>query len=101
MQPCPKPSKVGFIMYNTHSLLIHELVNKVVKTTKKKQGQEIETPIQSEAAFQTDEKRRTFYKNFKRNDETQQLIHGHRKVPTVYTAPHYIHIVEIYLLSDL
>ena len=38
-------SKVGFIMYSAHSLLINELVKNVVKIIDKEQGQEIEIAI--------------------------------------------------------
>ena len=62
---------------------------------------EIEITIQSEAGFYMDEERRTLYKNFNRNDESQHLSHGHRKVPTIYTFPCFRNQVVIHLLSDL
>ena len=99
MQPCPKPSKVGFIIYNTQSLLIHELVNNVVKITKKSKVRKLKHQFNQRPRFRQKSKSRNFYKNFKHNDQTKRLSHVHRKVPKVYTTPCCRHIKVIQLLS--
>ena len=47
LKSCPKPSKLGYIMYSASTLQVQELVNNMIIFIKKEKGKEIEIAVQS------------------------------------------------------
>ena len=57
-----EPPKVGFIMYSTHTLQVHYLIENVVTAIERENGEKTETAIQYEVAFHNKEDRIALYK---------------------------------------
>ena len=101
LQSCPEPSRVGHGIYCANNIHSNDIVTHVLKVIEKKNGPKIEIAIHQEAVFQTDSKRKIFYKSHNISDETERIYLNHRKVPTIYCPPEYHNILAIHLLSAL
>ena len=86
-------------MYIAHTLQLQNLIKNAVKSIETENRYTIETSIRSKLAFQNEEDRRTFYRIYDRNDESQRIAHNIRKVTTIYCAPKYRNLLAIHLLS--
>ena len=71
-----------------------------IRAVKQDQGRKIEIEIKLETYLQTEKERRSFYKNFNRNEKTEQISLGHRKINIIYLACIFINLVVIHLLSE-
>ena len=84
---------------NTNTLHIQELVQNVIRFINQEQGKDTEFAIRSEADFQAEDERGSFYKNFYRNEKMQRIYLGHKKMPMIYSDPIFRNLVSIHLLS--
>ena len=90
---------MGFIMYSAHTLKVHHLIEYVVTSIERENTNTIKSAIQSEVDFKNEEDRRSFYKTYNGNNESQRISHNHRKLPTIYCAPKYRNLIAINLPS--
>ena len=62
IKSCPETSRVVHVVYCANSIQSNDLIVNVPKVTEKEKGSKIEISIHQKAAFQTDSKRKLFYK---------------------------------------
>ena len=88
LKSCPETSRVGHVVYCANNIQSNDLIVNVPKVTEKEKGSKIEIYIHEKAAFQTDSKRKLFYKittdHMKRNVFTSII-----KKYLPFTAPPY------------
>ena len=71
----------------------------MIRFINQEQGKDTEFAIRSEADFQAEDERGSFYKNFYRNEKMQRIYLGHKKMPMIYSDPIFRNLVSIHLLS--
>ena len=61
LQSCPKPSKVGHVMYGANNIQATDFIKNVLTVVEKEKKNNFEISVQLEAAFQTDTERKLLY----------------------------------------
>ena len=86
LQSCPEPSNISHVMYGANNIQACGLIANVLAFVEIDRKCKIEIAFHLEAAFQTDQEQKIFYKNYNRHDEEEKmsLIIG-RSPP--YTVP--------------